>query len=140
MCFIRFFSSPTVAVPTKPVLSNDFGSDQIPALINRQIDRLKLAIQQLKAAKDGDDVLIGGDGEDDGSGVSGSGSGSGDNEIPTDNSRTLLPTEDNFVEDNMFGGGLSKDASDSKSLGTQLKPTFGLVIWCLCVLIKLVVL
>lgn len=136
------FSPTTGTVPPKVVLSKDARKNPIPPIIKRQISRLKLTTQQLKSAKNGEDVFIN-DGEDEGSAdgsASGSGSGSGRNEIPTDNSRVISPTDDNMVEDNMFGGGLSKDVLDTRSLGVPLQPAVWLVISCLYVLLKVVAL
>lgn len=131
---------PVGAVPNKGVLSNDISNDQIPAIIKRQISKLKLIVHKLKSAKNGEDVIIEGEGNDyDGSG-SGSGSGSTiDNDIPTDSSRTLSPTDGNTVDDNsIFGGGLEKDALDARNSAFSIRPPTWLVLSSLCLFFRVI--
>lgn len=124
------------AVPNNRVMSND-SHDQMPAIISRQISQLKLIVHKLKSARNGEDVIL--EGEDDNDVVSGSGSGSASgNEIPTDSSRTLSPTEGNSVEDNVLGGGLEKDALDARNSAFSIQPSAWLVLPSLYLILRVI--
>lgn len=119
----------TTGVAAKPVLSNQVGDDQIPAVVKKQVSQLKLIIYKLKSAKNGEDVLVEGEGDGYDGSASGSGSGSG-NEIPTDSPRTLMPTDGNSVEGgDVFGGGSSDVGARSAALSVR-QPTLLALLFC----------
>ena len=79
------------------------------------------------------------EGEEDNDVGSGSGSGSGSgNEIPTDSSRTLSPTDGNSVEDNVLGGGLEKDALGGRNSAFSIRQPIWLALPSLYLLLRVI--